>query len=132
MSICVFIAPSSVWHPSNVVLAKPQKAHAAPRQPSWEEHAFAQNWSGALLGYLQQHWRGSTKMWSLINAVVSESCPEERWEVRESTKEALRVLMGLVRERRVIRYRKKWIAALDLAQQIVPLEQIPPHSLRRI
>ena len=71
-------------------------------------------------------------MWSLLNAVVAESCAEDRREVRESTKEALRALMRLVREKRVLRFKRKWVARLETPQEVVPLEQIPPNRLRRI
>ncbi len=135
--IDIFISPARTWspptrwHPSNISNSRQVQKKAKPKQPTWEELAFDQNWSAALLGYLREDWRGGTRMWSAINAAVAESCPEDRWEVRESTKEALRALMGLVREKRVLRFKRKWVAILD-HPQVVPLEQIPPDRLRRI
>jgi hypothetical protein len=125
--IDVFISPArtwsppSSWHPSNITIPRPVQKKAASHQPGWEELAFDQNWSAALLGHLQQHRRGGTKLWSVINAVVSESCPEDRGEVRESTKAVLRALMTLIREKRVLRFKREWVASLDLPCQIVPL-----------
>ncbi len=134
--IDTLISPVTTWSPPssrhlhNIDISKPVQKKAEPQQPGWEELAFDQDWSGALLSYLRQHQRGGTPMWSLINAVVSESCPEVRWECRESTKEALRALMNLIREKRVLRFKRKWVAILAVPE-VVPLELIPLDKLRR-
>ena len=84
------------------------------------------------MAYLQENWRGGSRFWHVINSVAAEAMPECRWQVREYTRQALEALMALIRERRVLRYRRKWVAALDLPQQNVALEDIPEGRLRRI
>jgi len=52
--------------------------------------------------------------------------------MRDYTRQALMALMELIRGRRVLRFGRTWVAALDLPQPIVPLEPIPPERWRRI
>lgn len=84
-----------------------------------------------MLAYFRANWRGGHPLWSVVNAVVAEAMPESRWQVRDYTKEVLQTLTELIRQRRVLRYKRKWIAGLELAQEIVPLEQVPIDRLRR-
>ncbi len=82
--------------------------------------------------YLQDNWRGQHRLWTVINTIVAEGLPECRWQTREYTKEVLGSVMELIHQKRILRFRKKWITTLDLPQQIIPLEQIPPDRLRKI
>jgi hypothetical protein len=47
-------------------------------------------------------------------SVVAESRPETRSLTRLAAKQALAAMMELVRDRKVMRYRRRWIASLDL------------------
>jgi hypothetical protein len=65
------------------------------------------------LGYLREDWRGAQPTWRVINAVVAESLPPYRRDVRQSAKEVLHVIGELSRRRRLMRYRRKVVAALE-------------------
>jgi hypothetical protein len=71
-------------------------------------------------------------MWRVINKVVAESAPTNREDGRKRTEQALLTLGKLIRERRVLRKSRKWIAVLDCADEIVPLEDLCWDKVRRI
>jgi len=48
-----------------------------------------------------------------------------QWQVRALTKQALRAMTELIRQRRVLRFRRRWVAALELPSDIVPIDSIP-------
>jgi hypothetical protein len=85
--------------------------------------AEQEDWSGAILGFLRKHWRGKYLLWGVINAVVAERRPEARYLVRRSSREALTAMMELIRQKRVMRYKRRWVACLEL-----PAELLPPKS----
>jgi hypothetical protein len=84
------------------------------------------------MAYLRENWRGQHRVWVVVNAVAAEAQPGCRWQMRDYTRQALMALMELIRGRRVLRFGRTWVAALDLPQPIVPLEPIPPERWRRI
>lgn len=85
-----------------------------------------------MVAYLRQNWRGRHRMWAVLNTIVGEALPECRWQTRDFTREALKALTTLIRERRVLRHDKKWLATLEPPHEVVPLEQVPLSGLRRI
>jgi hypothetical protein len=63
---------------------------------------------------MKANWRGKHLMWHVVNSVVAESRPETRSLTRLAAKQALAAMMELIRARRVMRYRRRWIASLEL------------------
>jgi hypothetical protein len=61
-------------------------------------------------------------MWDVLKEIVGESCQRSRFDVRAATYEALQELMALRRERAVYRHHRRWIAILDLATPLPPLD----------
>lgn len=84
-----------------------------------------------MAAFLRENWRGQHGFWSVLNAIVAEARPETRWQKRMYAKEALHALMRLIRQKKVLRYRKRWIASLELPHEVIPLDEIPPGKLAR-
>jgi hypothetical protein len=95
-----------------------------PQRPTWEDHAFSKTWQAAVLEYLHAHGNRPAKLWQVINEVTSESIPRDRSELRRNKTEILRAVTELKRGRSIMRYRRKWIASLEVRSQIVPLDQL--------
>ncbi len=131
MSIQVILAPVFTRPYTTTAAHKARPAAGVRKSASWEDLASDQRWAEAIIAYLQQNWRGQHRVWAVINAIVAEALPECRWQTREYAKEALDALMGLVRDKRVLRYRRKWIASLH-SPPVIPLELVPLDRLRRI
>ena len=137
MSIGIFIAPVSAWRPPGpppITPATPKtQAESSTRwKLSWEDLAGQKRWRDALLGYLKANWRGAQPFWRVVNTVVAEALPKDRAERRAYAKATLDALMQLVRERKVLRYRRRWVASVDLALETVPLEQLKGVRIARI
>jgi len=129
MSIGIFITPASVWRPPGpppITPATPKtQAKSSTRwQLSWEDHAFSRTWQAAVVEYLHAHGNRPAKLWQVINEVACESIPRDRSELRRNKTEILRAVTELKRGRSIMRYRRKWIASLEVRSQIVPLDQL--------
>jgi hypothetical protein len=130
MSISAIISP--VWvRPYVSAPHRPQPRKQVPQSRSWEDLASEELWEEALVAYLRQNWRGRHRMWCVLNMVVAEATPECRWQTRDFTREALKALTRLVRQGRVLRHQKKWLATLEPPHEVVPLEQVPLTGLRK-
>jgi hypothetical protein len=129
MSIGIFVTPASVWRPPGpppITPATPKtQAKSSTRwQLSWEDHAFSKTWQAAVVEYLHAHGNRPAKLWEVINEVACESIPRDRSELRRNKTEILRAVTELKRGRSIMRYRRKWIASLEVRSQIVPLDQL--------
>jgi hypothetical protein len=137
MSIGILIAPASAWRPPGPppitpATLKTQEKTSARRRTSWEDFAGQMRWRDALLSFLNANWRGAHPFWRVVNMVIAEALPKDRAERREYAKAALDALMQLVRERKVIRYRRRWVASVDVHREIVPLDQLKGVRIARI
>jgi len=132
MSIDMFLAPVSTRTYATMATVKPKIIPPPRKPPRWEDLASEERWKEALMAYLQQNWRGGSGFWHVINSVAAEAMPECRWQMRDYTRQVLEALMELVREKRVLRFKRKWVAALDLREERVALEDIPKGRLVRI
>ena len=137
MSIGIFVTPESVWRrpsppPSTPATPKTQAKSSTRCQLSWEDFASQKHWRDALMGFLNANWRGAQPLWRVVNTVVAEALPKDRAERRAYAKSTLHALMELVRERKVLRYRRRWVASVDLDREIVPMEQLKGVRVARI
>jgi hypothetical protein len=120
-----FVTPAPGWRPPRSTPAPqppPVGEKARPRQRDWEDAAFEEDWTWAVLRFLRQRRREAVPYWDVVNAVAHASIQPARWEVRFATKQVLQAVKALVRDRRVLRYRRRYLAILDLGAEIVPLE----------
>ena len=110
MSIDVLIQPVATWGPY---------AHPIPKPPpkpnrwqeadlAWADFAAERRWEEAILAYLNVN--GTTLLWRLINSVIAEARPGTRSQTRLAAREALGVMMRLIRERHIVRHRRRWVA----------------------
>ncbi len=121
MSVAILVQPASTWRPYVPPVPKPgNMARRAEPERDWEDLAADEDWTGAILGFLRKNWRGKHLLWHVIDAVVAESRPEARCLVRRATREALSAMMELIRQRRVMRHRRRWVAALELPAELQP------------
>ena len=129
MSIGIFVTPASVWRPPGPppitpATTKTQAKSSTRLQPSWEDHAFSKTWQAAVVEYLHAHGNRPAKLWQVVNEVASESVPRDRSELRRNKTEILRAITELKRGRSIMRYRRKWIASLEVRTKAVPLDQL--------
>jgi hypothetical protein len=118
-----FIAPIATWQaPRSTPAPQPATAIKSTRpNRDWEDAAGDGDWQTAVLGYLRERRREAVPYWTVINAVVLASVPSDRWEVRFATTRALQAVKALIRDRRVLRYRRRFLAVLDVGAEVVPL-----------
>ena len=83
-------------------------SYAADR---WERYAAEENWEAALVGFLEDRWWDKLPLWHTVNAVVAESGQAGRADVRRATKETLAALMDLIKQGRVVRFKRCWVAS---------------------
>jgi hypothetical protein len=129
MSIGIFVTPASVWRPPGPppitpATPKTQANTSTRRRLSWEDHAFSKAWPAAVVEYLHAHGNRPAKLWQVINEVAAESVPCNRSESRQRKIEILRAVTELKRGRSIMRYRRKWIASLEVRNKVVPLDQL--------
>jgi hypothetical protein len=116
MSIGFLIQPEATWKPYVHPVPKSSPKPRPWQEPDlrWADLADEQRWGEAIIAYLKVNWRGQHLMWRVINAVAAESRPETRSLIRSVTQDVLAAMMDLIRARRVMRYRRRWVAALEL------------------
>ena len=129
MSIGIFITPESVWRPPvpppiTPATPKTQANTSTRRRLSWEDHAFSKTWQAAVVEYLHAHGNRPAKLWQVINEVASEAVSRDRAELRQNKIQILRAITELMRGRSIMRYRRKWIASLEVRTKVVPLDQL--------
>ena len=100
--------------------AKPTKAQCRENLKDWCDLSFERDWSAAILAYLRERSRETIPLWRMVNAVSAESLPRNRPEERARRKEILAALSGLIKEKRVFRWRRKNVAILDPGKEIIP------------
>jgi hypothetical protein len=116
----VLVQPAATWSaPAHKPTARPLVVRP-PRQTGWEEHAANQDWELAVLEFLRRDWRKTFRLWEVVNQIVEASSPLNRREVRSVTLEVLQAVMRLRRQKRVFRFRRKWLAFLDFETQDLP------------
>jgi hypothetical protein len=122
MSFDSLIQPPATWRPYLHPIPKPSPKPRPWQEPElgWADFATDGNWSEAIVAYLKVNWRGRHGLWTVVNTLVTETRPTTRSVAREATKEALRSMMALIRERRVMRHRRRWVAALELPVELQP------------
>jgi len=123
-----FVQPVATWRPPSNPPAKAPLQRPGRRPTCWEDLAAEERWEEAIIEFLKANWRGKVLLWHVINRVVAESQPECRWQVREMTTAALRAMTGLIRQKRVMRFHRRWVAALELPFETVPIDSIPLTS----
>lgn len=116
MGVGFLIPPSTTWKPYVHPVPQPLPKPKPWQEPDlrWADLAYQGQWSEAIIAFLAVNWRGKHGLWTVVNTLVAESRPTTRSLTREATREALRSMMELVRQRRVMRYKKKWVASLEL------------------
>jgi len=122
------VQPAATWQPPNRTALKACVERPPQKRASWEDLAAEERWEEAIIEFLKANWRGKVLLWHVINRVVAESQPECRWQVREMTTAALRAMTGLIRQKRVMRFHRRWVAALELPFETVPIDSIPLTS----
>jgi hypothetical protein len=121
-----FVTPAVGWQKPyirSVPAVRPARPLSKPEQSDWRDFAGEEAWEAAILGYLRQRRREVVPYWRLINQVVAESAQPDRWEVRYATRQVLQAVKTLVRARRVWRYRRRFLAVLDTADEVIPLDR---------
>jgi len=118
------IMPAAGWRPPtrSIPTGSPRSTAKKPEPRHWAEAAFQERWQDAVLGFLRERRRDAVPYWEVVNGVVGESCQATRWEVRFATRGILTAVKTLLHERRILRYRRRYLAILDLGGEIVPLE----------
>jgi hypothetical protein len=114
VSISYLVQPAITWKPP---LATPPKSLPKPKPcqvpgPDWADLAAEQLWEQAIVGYLKEN--GRTLLWRTINSVVAEALPRTRSEIRVAARDALDAMMQLIREKRVVRHRRRWVLSIEL------------------
>ena len=120
-----FIAPIATWQaPRSTPAPKPAPAvKSTSTNRDWEDAAGDNDWQAAVLGYLRNRRREAVAYWGVINAVVLASAPPDRWEVRFVTRQVLTAVKALIKDRRVMRYRRSFLLVLDTGDECISLER---------
>jgi len=119
-----FVQPPATWRPPSGPPAKAGVPRPALKRACWEDLAAEERWEDAIVEFLRVNWRGKILLWHVINRIVAESRPECRWQVRSLTKQVLRAMNGLIRQKRVMRFQRRWVAALELPFETEPIDAI--------
>ena len=124
--IDAFVSPVAGWQPPSprrmLRVAPPLPPPQPPASASWQEYAAEERWRESVIAYLRSDWRKTFPLWRVVNDVVRQSGQRSRADVRAASFEVLQEIMLLRREKVLIRYRKRWIAILDLETQLNPVE----------
>ena len=107
MSIGVLAEPT--WkpyaHPTLKPTPKPRLFQEADLR--WADFAAEGRWEESVVAYLNV--TGKTLLWGVINRLVAEARPKTRSQTRVAAREVLGVMMRLIRERRIVRHRRRWV-----------------------
>jgi hypothetical protein len=94
-----------------------------PEARNWRDDAGEEAWESAIVGYLREHRRAPVKYWRLVNVLVAESVQASRAGVRHATRQVLAAIQSLLKARRIMRFRRTYLAILDTGHEIVSLER---------
>ena len=110
MGIDVFIQPNATWKPHSHPIPKPPSKLRCWEEPdlTWADLAAEQQWEEAIVAYLNLN--GKTLLWRAVNCVAAESRPRTRSQTRLAARKVLGVMMQLIRQRRIVRHRRRWVA----------------------
>jgi hypothetical protein len=117
-----FIAPPSASRPTTLVASTPQPTHQPSRANHWVDAAATESWQAAILGYLRERRTEAVKLWEVVNEVVSKSGQPTRSSTRFATRQVLQAVKQLLHERRILRFRRKHLAILDIELDTISLE----------
>jgi hypothetical protein len=112
MSIGVFIQPNATWKPNPIPKPTPSPRRWPEPDITWADLAAEQRWEQAIIAYLKLN--GKTLLWRVINCIAAETRPRTRSQTRLAARQALGVMMQLIRQRRIVRHRRRWVADLKL------------------
>jgi hypothetical protein len=121
-----FVTPLAGWQQSRASSAvTPRPTQTLPKLGSrdWRDYAGEEAWESAIIGYLREHRRAPVKYWQVVNVLVAESMQASRWEVRYATRQLLAAIQSLLIARRIMRFRRTYLAILDTGDEIVSLER---------
>ena len=120
-----FITPAAGWQPPSIQIAvkpMPSRVLSKPLARHWADDAAEEAWEPAIVGYLREHRRETVPYWRLVNILVAESMQASRWEVRYATRQVLAAIQLLLKSRRILRFRRKYLVILDTGDAAIPLE----------
>ena len=122
--INVLLSPLIPWKPRPIpsCQAPDVKRAGLKRSRDWEDIAVAEDWAQAVLGFLRQRRKEAVPLWEVVNAVAQASTQPDRWETRFATTQILLAVKLLIRDRRVLRYRRRFLAVLDTGEESIPLD----------
>jgi len=121
-----FVAPAVGWQPPRSPTAcQPPTAKRASQQDrgDWEDAALEEDWAAAVVGFLRERRREAVPYWEVVNGVAQASTQPDRWELRFATRRILATVKELLHERKILRYRRRYLAVLDHPTEIVSLEE---------
>jgi hypothetical protein len=120
-----FVTPAAGWRPpTRLSAARPPIAVKNTKlKLDWEDAAAEGDWQGAVVSYLRERRRQAVPYWSVINAIVLASAPPDRRELRLTTRQLLAVVKALIRDRRIMRFRRRFLVILDTGDEVIPLKQ---------
>jgi hypothetical protein len=121
-NIGFLVQQEATWKAYVHPIPKPSSKPRPWQEPElrWADLAAEGNWSEAVVAYLKVNWRGRHCLWAVVNTLVAETRSATRSLAREAIKEALHSMMQLIRDRRVMRYKRRWVAALELPAELQP------------
>jgi hypothetical protein len=121
-----FVAPLVGWQPPRIAPARKPLAVGKSVKPyprDWEDAALEGDWAAAVLGFLRERRREAVPYWEVVNGVAQASTQPDRWELRFATRRILAKVKELLHERKILRYRRRYLAVLDHPTEIVSLEE---------
>jgi hypothetical protein len=121
-----FVVPEAGWQKpraSSALTARPARPSPKPKARDWQDYAGEENWEAAVLGYLRERRREALPFWQVVNLVVAESVQPDRWEVRYATRQVLTAIQSLLKTRRILRWKRAYLAIIDTGDEVIPLER---------
>jgi hypothetical protein len=119
-----FVTPAAGWRPQGLSTDHAPQAPDSCKRPGrrqWTEDAGDGDWAAAVLGYLRERRRDAVNYWRVVNEVVLASTPLDRRQVRCNTRQVLTAVQALLKARRVLRYRRRFLVILDTGDDVIPL-----------
>ena len=90
---------------------------------TWHDFAHEEKWEEAIVHRLRDRSQQAYLLWRVVNEVVAESVQPGRPDIRWATKQVLRTLTTLRKERRLFIWKRRYLVGLDLDEQIISLEE---------